>query len=158
MSENNTENTVDTETSVDSGIPEVHFALEVAETVQTPVDDTLSISGMAADAKAVGDAITDATTDMQNALDDLEESVGTQIGEIETAVAAVYGLLFPVGSIYVSTSSTAPTFGTGWNWQEIKIPATWGDLEDGFRSYDSVESGDETGTMHFWLRLPDEEG
>jgi hypothetical protein len=56
-------------------------------------------------------------------------------------------LMFPVGSIYVSTSSTAPTFGG--TWVEVVIPATWGDLEDGNRSY---RNGTGTGTLHFWKR------
>ena len=56
-------------------------------------------------------------------------------------------LMFPVGSVYVSTSSTAPTFGG--TWQEIVIPATWGDIEDGNRSY---YFGTGTGTLHFWKR------
>lgn len=56
-------------------------------------------------------------------------------------------LFYPVGSIYVSTSSTAPSFGG--TWQEIRIPATWGDLEDGNRSY---INGSGTGTLHFWKR------
>ena len=37
------------------------------------------------------------------------------------------------------------------------MPATWGDLEDGFRSFSPVATGDETGTLHFWLRLADAE-
>lgn len=54
---------------------------------------------------------------------------------------------YPVNSIYMSTSSVAPTFGG--TWQEIVIPATWGDLEDGTRSY---YYGTGTGTVHFWKR------
>ena len=56
-------------------------------------------------------------------------------------------LMFPVGSIYVSTSATAPTFGG--TWVEVVIPATWGDLEDGNRSY---RNGTGIGTLHFWKR------
>ena len=56
-------------------------------------------------------------------------------------------LMFPVGSVYVSTSSTAPTFGG--TWREIIIPSTWGDLEDGNRSY---YYGEGQGTLHFWKR------
>ena len=133
--------------SIDDGIPEVNFTLEVSNTVQTPVDDTLSISQMAADAKATGDAIAAAKSELQEEIDALDEDV-----------SAVAGILFPVGSIYVSTSSTAPTFGgTNWNWQEIMIPATWGDLEDGARSYKTKDSGDTPGTIHFWLRIADSE-
>lgn len=132
--------------SIDEGIPEVNFELEVSETVQAPIDPTLSIEGMAADAKATGDAITAAKQELHE-----------EIEAIETGVNSVAGRLFPVGCVYISTSSTAPTFGgTNWRWQEILIPTTWGDLEDGQRSY--AEKGEsEAGTLHFWLRLPDAE-
>lgn len=131
-----------TPASIDDGIPEVSFTLEVSNLTQTPVDDTLSIEGMAADAKATGDAI-------QAAKDDLQE----QIDNIETGVESVAGHLFPVGAVYISTSATAPTFGGNtWEWQEIKMPATWGDIEDGFRSYEALASGDTPGTLHFWKR------
>ena len=33
--------------------------------------------------------------------------------------------------------------------EEITIPATWGDLEDGMRSF---VDGTGTGTLHFWRR------
>lgn len=56
-------------------------------------------------------------------------------------------LLFPVGSIYMSTSSTAPTFGG--TWVETKLPLTWNDVENGTRSY---SDGAGTGTVHFWRR------
>ena len=115
-----TENSIETE-----GIPEITLALEVMDTVQAPVDDTLSIEGEAADAKAVGDAI----------------------AALQTTINASISSLFPIGSIYVSMSSTAPTFyGT---WVEIVMPATWGDIEDGMRS---CEPGTGTGNMHFWKR------
>ena len=136
MSEINTQN------SIDDGIPEVNFTIEVDETMQTPVDDTLSIEGMAADAKATGDAIADAKTELQEEID-----------AVDDAVDDVPGNLFPVGAVYISTSSSAPTFGgVAWTWQEIMIPSTWGDLEDGSRSYKAKDSGDTPGTLHFWLR------
>lgn len=120
MSEPNTGNSIETE-----GIPEITLQLTVMSTVPAPVDATLSITGQAADAKATGDAINTAKTQLQ------------------AAIAA----LFPIGSIYVSVNSTAPAFyGT---WTEITIPATWGDLEDGMRSY---TDGTGTGTIHFWRR------
>ena len=128
------------------GIPEVTFEVEVSNVVQTPVDDTLSIAGMAADAKATGDAIDAAKNELQEEID-----------AIDTDVSGVYGRMFPVGSIYVSTSATAPTFGeSNWNWQEILMPVTYGDLMSGARDYTAV--GEETpGTVHFWLRIADTE-
>ena len=57
-------------------------------------------------------------------------------------------MYYPVGSIYISTSSSAPTFGG--TWQEVKIPMTWGDLEDGNRS---CVAGAGTGNLHFWKRI-----
>lgn len=116
----------DTENSImTEGIPEITLTLDVMETVPAPVDPTLTIQGQAADAKATGDAISG----------------------LQTTLTAAIAALFPIGAIYVSTSSTAPAFyGT---WQEIVIPATWGDLEDGMRSY---TEGTGTGTLHFWKR------
>lgn len=128
--------------SIDDGIPRVQFSLRVANVQQAPVDDTLSIHGMAADAKATGDAIEQTKADLQQEINDL--SIG---------ISSVVGQLFPVGAIYVSVFSTAPTFGGDtWTWKEIMIPATWGDLEDGSRSYTDKADGDTPGTLHFWRR------
>lgn len=116
----------DTENSIiTEGIPEITLTLEVMETVPAPVDPTLSIQGQAADAKATGDAISN----------------------LQTVLTAAIAALFPIGAIYVSLNDTAPAFyGT---WVEITIPATWGDLEDGMRSY---VDGTGTGSLHFWRR------
>ena len=120
MSEPNTENSIETQ-----GIPEITLQLEVMDTIQAPVDATLLIAGQAADAKATGDAIRG----------------------LQTTLTAAIAALFPVGAIYCSTSSTAPAFyGT---WVEFTMPATWGDIEDGMRSY---TDGTGTGTLHFWRR------
>ena len=136
-------NTPETQESIsESGIPEVTFTLQLSEVVQAPIDATLSIAGQAADAKATGDAINDAKAALQDEIDDLEDGIGLLAGQ-----------LFPVGSVYCSISSTAPTFGAAsWVWQEILIPTTWGDLEDGSRSYADRSAGDSAGTLHFWRR------
>lgn len=106
-------------------IPVITLTLSVSDTVTAPVDNTLSIAGEAADAKATGQAL----ANLQQTL--------------QTAIAS----LFPIGSIYVSTLSSAPVFyGT---WVEITMPASYGDLEDGMRSY---VDGTGTGTLHFWRR------
>lgn len=143
MSEINTDNSIE-----EQGIPEITLQLEVQQTVQAPVDPTLSIEGEAADAKATGDAIAAAQTALQ-------EEIDTLGGNITTLV----GTLFPVGCIYVSTSASAPTFGgANWNWEEILVPVTQGDLMDGSRSYKTKESGDTPGTLHFWRRIADASG
>ena len=136
-----------TPTSIDEGIPRVTFTLRVSETQQAPVDDTLSIGGMAADAKATGEAIAAAKAELEE-----------EIASIETDVDSVIGKLYPVGAIYISLSATAPTFGgTLWRWQEIMLPVTYGDLIDGSRSYRDKETADYPGTIHFWRRIADAE-
>ena len=111
--------------SISDGIPEVALTVRVSEVTQAPVDNTLSVEGMAADAKATGQAI----------------------NNLNTTLSAAINALFPIGSVYVSTLATAPEFyGT---WTEITIPVTHGDLEDGMRSY---TDGTGTGTLHFWRR------
>lgn len=116
--------------------PEISFQLNMGTSVPVPVDDTLSIAGQAADAAAVGEALAEAA---QTTADNLAEA----IGGVEDDIKA----LFPVGAIYMTTSSTAPSFfGT---WAEITIPVTYGDLNTGARSYSQATG---TGTIHFWLR------
>lgn len=142
--------------SIEDGIPEVSFTLEVSNVQQAPVDDSLTISGMAADAKATGDAIAEAKADVEGQLATAKTEIETEISEITVDVSGVVGKLFPVGSIYISTSDTAPTFGeSNWNWQEIMIPVTHGDLMDGARSYAEKGASDTPGTLHFWLRIAD---
>lgn len=57
-------------------------------------------------------------------------------------------LMFPVGSIYISTSSTAPSFGG--TWQEVILKQTLGQEKSG-----SVDffAGQGTGNVHYWKRI-----
>ena len=132
-----------------NGVPAIEFpGIQVNRSVPRPIDATLSIEGMAADAKATGDALAALQTLLQGNID-----------MVAAALAAVRGILFPVGSIYISTSSSAPTFGgADWNWKEIMLPATWGDVLNGSRSYAEKTEEDTPGTVHFWLRIADTEG
>ena len=75
-----------------------------------------------------------------------EESAPT----IAEAIADVVIQGYPVGSIYMSTSSTAPTFGG--TWEEIAITATWTQLKTGTRDYAPIPLGGQGGTVHFWRR------
>ena len=122
-----------------SEIPEIQFEINPAESVPTPVDSTLSVSGEAADAAAVGEALAGVASTAQ---ENLESAVST----IQAAIAA----LFPVGAVYVSTSATAPQFFG--SWVEIMIPATWDDVKNGARDYSDAGESDTPGTLHFWRR------
>ena len=196
-----------------SAITQIEMAIQGAQLITVPIDDTLSVEGQAADAKAVGDALADkadrselsaaVTVDGQGAdaqghillypshipmsgtdpttlaskLSAIDGKTGQDIyvrsgstqtiadalentGTSQTAqtipmsdatgaptIAAMINSLFPVGAVYVSLNNTAPAFyGT---WQEIKIVATWADLEYGLRNY---ADGVSTGSIHFWRR------
>lgn len=68
-------------------------------------------------------------------------------GERVVGTLDVLNTFFPVGSIYTSTSSSAPTFGG--TWEEVKVVASISDLKTGDRSY---SAGTGTGTLHYWRR------
>ena len=66
---------------------------------------------------------------------------------MRTSLEALNNTLFPVGTVYTTTLTAIPfAFGT---WVEIQTPATWGDLEDGNRSY---VDGTGAGTLHSFRR------
>ena len=66
------------------------------------------------------------------------------IEDVQTVIDA----LFPVGSVYATTSSTAPTFGG--TWSEIKVTRTWNDLKNGESNY---AYGTGSGNLHYWKRV-----
>ena len=130
MSEPNTENNIQ-----DTGIPTLTMTVSASQEVQWPVDDTLSISEMAADAKATGDAIAD---------------VEAALADVESEIQHIVTVAYPVGSIYMTISAEAPDFdGT---WVEIAVTATWAQLKSGKRDYALLPEGDTGGDVHFWLR------
>lgn len=122
-----------------SEIPEIQFDINPAESVPVPVDDTLSVPGQAADAAAVGEALTS-----------LSETVAGNLSNAVNTLNAAIAALFPVGAIYVSTSASAPQFYG--SWVEVMIPVTWDDLNTGARDYSDAEETDTPGTLHFWRR------
>lgn len=142
------------------GIPIIEVDLSVSGMTAYPTDKTLSIADMAADAKETGDAIdalqSAAATDHE-AIAAIEQWTGENIPvsttdetTIAEALSGITGDSYPVGSIYMTVSTDAPTF-TG-TWTEIAITATWTQLKTGKRDYAELESGDTGGTVHFWLR------
>ena len=170
---------------------QIEEEVDVATVITVPIDDTLSNSGEAADAKAVGDALALKAdrSELQNAISvdgqtadnqglillygehinmsstdstkvsaaieaaaartgaDIPLDSSTGAPTVKAAIEAAQSDLLPVGTIYMSTSSTAPAF-TG-TWVEIRITASWSDLKNGNRNY---TDGAGSGTVHFWLR------
>ena len=112
MSEVNTQNSIN-ETG---GIPEIEVSLEVSGMTQTPVDKTLTISDMAADAKAVGDKFADVDSDIYNietALSGIETKTGDEIpltGESgsQTITEAISGALSEIATVNAKTGSDIP--------------------------------------------------
>lgn len=56
-------------------------------------------------------------------------------------------LMFPVGSIYISTSSTAPAFGG--TWVEVQVKQTLEEFKNGQAHY---AEGQSTTNLHYWKR------
>ena len=163
----NDENTIIAEQATEQsiqelgGIPTIELSLEVAGMTAYPVDRSLTIADMAADAKATGDAI----SDVQEAILGEDERITTIEGwtgeniplnseqgssTIAQAFNSIISVSYPVGSIYMTISDNAPTF-TG-TWVEIAITASWTQLKEGKRGYEQLASGATGGPVHFWLR------
>ena len=60
-------------------MPDINLKMGIAETVPAPVDPTLSVAGMTADAKAVGDALAQKAS--QDEVDGLAELIATKADE-----------------------------------------------------------------------------
>lgn len=154
----------DTENSLNetSGIPEIDYEVEVFGMTQAEVDKTLTIEDCAADAKAVGDRFGNVEGDIGDldaAIREIQAWTGEDIqlkdGSTQTIAGAIEDLqertiqnVYPVGSIYMSTSAEPPNI-EGTTWEEVLITATWSQLKNGMRSH---EVGVSTGTVHFWRR------
>lgn len=141
------------ESILENGIPEIEMDVELFQMVQTAVDKTLSIPDMAADAKAVGDALDDVQADISQIMQQTAEDVPMAPETGAPTVAAFLRGLYQIGAIYATASGSLPEV-LGWigTWEEIKIPMTWNDLKNGTRSYESIESGDSVETIRFWIR------
>ena len=152
----------DTDTNIgETGIPSLTMTVSASEVVQAPVDATLSISEMPADAKATGDAISAVASDVADNSADIADilawtgediNVNSETGSqtIAQAIAGITSEPYPVGTVIMTISDTAPTFnGT---WVEIAVTATWNQLKTGLRGYQELEEGQSGGSLHFWLR------
>ena len=146
------------------GIPQIEVSLQVSGMTQTAVDKTLSISDMAADAKATGDALANILADIQDidaSIGGIEEWTGEDIPvnstqgamTIAEAFSSIMNFTYPVGSIYTTINNSLPTvLSSAGTWVEVKMPLTWNDIKNGTRGYVAVSSGDTTGPVHYWLR------
>ena len=155
------------------GVPVLHMTVSPSQNVQTPVDKTLSISEMAADAKATGDAINNLGSALEEEIAELAadvipkswiddtlteegqvaeaKTVGDAIREIQNTISSLSNITYPVGSIYMTVESSVPsTFGG--TWVEILIPVTWNDLKKGSRNYAELGDNPPDRTVHFFLR------
>ena len=163
----NTEQEVATEQDVQAsieemgGIPLIEMEVQVSGMTAYPTDKTLSIVDMPADAAAVGEALNDvqgAVSDNATAIgqieawtaDDIPMTSEPESPSVADAIGSIISDSYPVGTIYMTASSAAPSFvGT---WVEVAITATWTQILTGKHDYRMLDSGETGGTVHFWLR------
>lgn len=99
------------ENILENGIPRIQMRVSPSQNVQTPVDKTLSISEMAADAKATGDAINNLGSLLEGEIEDLAADV-----LLKTWVSSAY----PVGSVYCTAGNSVPE-AIGGTWTDTGI-------------------------------------
>lgn len=113
------------------GIPAIEYEMEVMNEMPRETDKSLTIEDCAADAKATGDAISNLAAD---------------ISDYEGKAPKI---VYPIGSIYVSTSSEPPYFPNTY-WQEVIPVATVAQIKSGSMDF---TPGVGTGTAHYWQRI-----
>ena len=155
------------------GVPVLRMTVSPSQVIQSPVDKTLSISEMPADAKATGDAINNLGSALEEEISELAadvipkswidttltgegqvaeaKTVGDALASIREAISSLTNMTFPVGSIYMTTETTVPETLDG-TWVEILMPMTWNDLKKGTRSYTELGENPPDRTVHFFLR------
>lgn len=155
------------------GVPKLHMTVSPSSVVQAPVDKTLSISEMPADAKATGDAIRNLGSALEDEIVELAadvipktwidktlsedgmvaeaKTVGDAIATINETISSLTNQTFPVGSIYMTTNTYVPS-SLGGTWVEILMPMTWNDLKKGTRNYVEIGEVQPERTVHFFLR------
>lgn len=143
------------------GIPRIQRSIRVSGMTAYPTDKTLSISGMAADAKETGDRFNDLQADYSEqalAILALQNQTGEDIPlnseegakTIAEAIRDIGDVFHPVGSIVMTVSEGEPDLeGT---WVEIAITATYRQLKNGSHDYHQLIENEESGQVHFWLR------
>lgn len=155
-----------TEQSIEQtgGVPVIEVEVDVFGMAMYPTDKTLSVEDMPADAKATGDAIAEANSDIAEMLldiKDLQERTGADIPlnrdagapTIAAAIANTFGNTYPVGSVYISAADSLPSeiaaIGT---WVEIAMPIRLVDIKKGSRTYAEAGQDYEHGNLRMWLR------